>query len=501
MKKIKIFALILTVAMMLSIFMTSCEDGVIFLGTDVKPTKTNANATSDTALPESSSAGQETLLPPPSSSDGDSTDTTFSSGTQQTTAYTEQTEATDPAVITTTATERRTTTTLSEPEPTTTKVIGSPAEFSFLACPDNIIHPSVYYDCLKKAADKKGVEPNYKKLEGADYDFASLYTNVAGYIKNADLSYVNVETLIGGEQYGISGYPTFNTPEAAGKTLIDLGFDIFNLAHNHMLDSGNDKYLINCASFFEQRGKTTLGYYKNKEATNNIPIIECKGIKIAFLPYTFSTNGIKLSSSASTYIPYTDDDFMKKQIDMAKKQADLVFISMHWGSEDTYSPNSEQKRVAQELCDWGVDAIIGMHPHVIQPMKWVTNQSGKKALLVYSLGNFISGMQDGFNMLGGMLSMNVYRDSAGKCGIKDVQFIPIVTHYVKKSAVRSDDTGHREYKIYLVKDYTEELAEKHGVQIWDRSHTPTLVGGKFTKENLVATVKKYIPSEFLPSGF
>ncbi|MBQ7646066.1 MAG: CapA family protein [Clostridia bacterium] len=496
--KNKSLGLILIIVLLFSTFLASCEDGVLILGSDNGQTTTTRKTAEKTTEPESSKTAAQTLLPHVSGSESESSSTSADTQTTRTAPDTDTTAAPKP---TATAKPATTTEKQDDPVPTSSKTTGFPSEFSFLACPDNIIHPSVYYDCLKKAAEKKGVEPDYKKLEGADYDFASLYTNVAGYIKNADLSYVNVETLIGGEENGISGYPTFNTPEAAGKTLIDLGFDIYNLAHNHMLDSYNDKYLINCAKFFKDRGQTTIGYYKDKAATENIPVIECKGIKVAFLAYTFSTNGIKLPSSSTTYIPYADDDFMKKQITKAKKIADLVFISMHWGSEDTYSPNSEQRRVAQELCDWGVDAIIGMHSHVIQPMKWVENSNGRRTLLVYSLGNFISGMQDGFNMLGGMLSMNVYRDNDGNCGLKDVQFIPIVTHYVKKSAVRSDDTGHREYKIYLVKDYTEELASKHGVQIWDKSHKPTLVGGAFTKENLVATVKKYIPSEFLPSGF
>ena len=121
---------------------------------------------------------------------------------------------------------------------------------SFLACPDNIIHPSVYYDAIRKAAQADGSTPVYTSLATGKYDFADMYEYVADAIRDADISYVNVETLIGGNDNKISGYPMFNTPEQAGEQLIALGFDIYNLAHNHMLDSNSDEYLINCSRFF-----------------------------------------------------------------------------------------------------------------------------------------------------------------------------------------------------------------------------------------------------------
>lgn len=374
---------------------------------------------------------------------------------------------------------------------------------SFLACPDNIIHPSVFIDAINRAAEKNGKTPSYSSLKTAEYDFAPIYENVAEDIAKADISFVNVETMIGGNKNGISGFPTFNTPEAAGETLWNLGFDIFNVAHNHMLDSGNDKYLINCNDFFAKKGGTVIGFYENEAATDNITIVEKEGIKIAFLTYTYGTNGINLPAGSKTYIPYFNEALIKKQVALAKEQADLIIVSAHWGNEDTYQPNSYQRTYAQQLIDLGVDVILGMHPHVIQPMKWMDNGDGGKTLLVYSLGNFISGMQDGFNMLGGTLGFDIIKDAdSGKVSINNVVFNPIVTHYTKpgRGAI-STDTGYRNFKIYYVEDYTEELAAKHDVNQWDLSHPYTLVGGPFSQENLVKTVKKYIPAEFLPEYY
>ena len=142
-----------------------------------------------------------------------------------------------------------------------------------------------------------------------------------------------------------------------------------------------------------------------------------------------------------------------------------------------------------------------MHPHVIQPMEWRDRPDGGRSLLVYSLGNFVSGMQDGFNTLGGMLSLDIVKTPDGKISIENVIFDPIVTHYEPSTKVKKDDTGYRNFKIYYLADYTDELAAKHNVPIWDKTHRPTLVGGTFNRQNLINTVYKYIPSEFLRGNF
>ncbi len=371
---------------------------------------------------------------------------------------------------------------------------------SFLACPDNIIHPSVYYHALETAAKNKGVAPDYSNLGTADYDFSGIYKNVASYIKSADISYINLETLIGGNDNPISGYPTFNSPEAAGEQLLELGFDVFNLAHNHMLDSFNDKYLINCNRFFTERGATTIGYYKDKSAIDDIVVVESKGVKIAFLSYTYETNGIRLSSSASTYIPYISESLIEKQMAKAKQVADLVFVSMHWGSEDSFNPGYDQRSTAQKLVDLGADVIIGMHPHVIQEAKWVTREDGSRCFLTYSLGNFVSGMYGGKNALGSMLSLDIVKKAGQKPTVENVKIIPTVCHYEKGTSVDSKtDTGFRKFQIYLLKDYTAELAAAHGVHKNGSkiSSFDKELDGNFSLETLNGKVNKLIPAEFL----
>lgn len=373
---------------------------------------------------------------------------------------------------------------------------------SFLACPDNIIHPSVFYDALERSARNDGVNPDFSDLHNAKYDFPYIYEHVADAIKNADIAYINQETLIGGTSGRIIGYPCFNSPKPVADTVIDLGFDVVNVAHNHMLDSGDTRYLENCNTVFEEKGVDVIGYYPDESSTENITVIEREGIKIAFLSYTYGTNGIPLPKNSKFVIPYFSEELVKKQVACAKQIADVIIASCHWGYEDTFGVNSEQKKYANLMCELGVDVVLGMHPHVIQPMEWMTSESGHKSLVVYSLGNFVSGMVAGKNMLAGMLSLDIIKDAeSGEITIENPLFIPTVTHYEKKGSVASNDTGYRNFKICYLSDYTEEQAASHGVCIYELSKGPTLVNGRFSKQTLIDTLLKYIPAEFLPEEF
>ncbi|MBQ2255204.1 MAG: CapA family protein, partial [Clostridia bacterium] len=188
---------------------------------------------------------------------------------------------------------------------------------SFVACGDNLIHPSVYYGAMEYYAAANGTKVNYKDwpTNEMDYDFLPIYEYVADTMKNADICYINQETLSGGPGTKIDGYPQFNTPIAMGRDLAALGVDIVNMAHNHMLDSGNDKLLKYSDPYFKSLGMTPLGYYKDEADTNNIVLYEKEGITFALLTYTYGTNGIECYSE--TYIPYLNEALIRRQVGLA----------------------------------------------------------------------------------------------------------------------------------------------------------------------------------------
>lgn len=342
---------------------------------------------------------------------------------------------------------------------------------SFIACGDNLVHSSVYSDAKTLAA---GTDK--------EYNFLPMYDNVADIIQNADLAFINQETPFGGSSRPISGYPLFNTPEQMGDDLITLGFDIIGLANNHMLDSTAKGY-ENTIDFWNSKdGVTAIGGYKNKEDFENIRVIEKNGIKIALLAYTYGTNGLKLPQGSELVIPLYDDETIDRQTKKAKTLADVVIVSIHWGVEDQFKPNAEQKRKAKLMADNGVDVIIGHHPHVLQPLEWIDRADGGKTLCMYSLGNFLSGMMYSRNMVGGILGFDICKAANG-VSVDNVSFIPTVSQYNKNV---------RGFKIYRFSEYTEALEEAHGAHKFDSG---------MSMKSMRKIIDNAIPKEFLTEDF
>ncbi|MBQ7953652.1 MAG: CapA family protein, partial [Clostridia bacterium] len=225
-----------------------------------------------------------------------------------------------------------------------------------------------------------------------------------------------------GEGYPIKYYPTFNSPQDLGYDVVEMGFDVVNIATNHMLDIGANG-LLKTIDFWKNMDCFMIGGYENEEDFNTVRIYEKDGIKIAFLSFTYATNGILKPASSKLVIPYIDDEDMVSQIESAKQQADLIFVSMHWGSEGAFKPSDEQKRVAQLIADSGADAIIGHHPHVIQPVDWLTGKDGNKTLCVYSLGNFVAEQAYDYNMVGGIIEFDIVSEN-GETYIENPVFTP-----------------------------------------------------------------------------
>ncbi|MBE6688011.1 MAG: CapA family protein [Ruminococcaceae bacterium] len=308
------------------------------------------------------------------------------------------------------------------------------SKISFLAVGDNLIHSSIYAD----ASDEAG---------GNGYLFEHMYENVAEPIRNADLSFINQESPLAGNEFSPSGYPMFNTPNEMGDILLSLGFDIISIANNHMLDKYEKGYK-NHIEYWSEKPVTLIGGYTDKDDYDNVRVVEKNGISIALLAYTYGTNGMTLPSSSQMVVPLIDENDIKRQIGIAKQKADLVFVSIHWGDENAFSPNSRQRQLARLMADNCVDVILGHHSHTIQPIEWYERPDGKKTLVAFSLGNFMSGQEYARNMLAGMLTFDVEKLDSAETYISNVLFTPTVTHY---------NYSWRKFKLYYLKDYTAEL--------------------------------------------
>ncbi len=290
---------------------------------------------------------------------------------------------------------------------------------------DTTIHMSVIGDIMSHSTNfKNAYNPSTK-----DYDFSNTFSNIKSYIKNADIAVGNLETTFAGKSRGYSGYPTFNTPEALGKNLKDLGVDILTTANNHCMDKGYSG-LKSTLDFLDRFGISHTGTSRSEEEQNTILIKDVNGIKIAFLSFTYGTNGITIPSDKKYAVNLINKDLIKKQINLAKKEnVDLIAVSMHWGIEYQLKQNKNQKDLADFLFKNGVDLILGSHPHVLEPMekRTITLDDGTKkdGFVIYSLGNFMSGQIYANTKSTVILDIQITKSSDNKISIDNIDYTPL----------------------------------------------------------------------------
>lgn len=316
--------------------------------------------------------------------------------------------------------------------------------------------------------------------EDGSYNYDAIFANVKDEIEAADLAIVNQEVIIGGKELGISGYPSFNAPYELGDALVNAGFDVVLHATNHTLDQGK-KGVKNCLSFWKNNYPeiAVLGINESQDAQDNaIYVYEQDGIRIAILNYTYGTNGIALPSDMPYAVNLLEEEKVTSDIAKAKEQADFIVVCPHWGTEYQLSASREQERWTQIFLENGVDLVIGTHPHVIEPVAWMTEDGadtlipaeddeaymwqgtgGDGMLVYYSLGNFVNwtaSSGDGIanRMVGGMAEITIGIDESGEAFILEYGVEPLVTHLAE---------GTNGVTTYFLSDYTEELAAENAI--------------------------------------
>lgn len=300
----------------------------------------------------------------------------------------------------------------------------APINFTMTAIGDTLCHNTQYWDAYNSSTKQ--------------YDFSYVYDNIKDYTSSADITIGSLETTFAGEDRGYSNYPVFNSPDSLATGLKDIGVDVISLAGNHALDYGYSG-ICRTIDVLDNVGISHLGTYKSAEDHDKILIKDVKGVKIAFINYTYGTNGIPVPSDKPYCLNLIDKDLISKQIKQAKEQnVDMIVACMHWGTEYKTSANDEQKELADFLFKSGVDIILGNHPHVIEPMekKTITLDDGstKDVFVVYALGNFTADQRAEITRDSAILNLDITKDSDGKILINKVSYVPIYMY--KNSAAK-----------------------------------------------------------------
>ncbi|MFK7934497.1 MAG: CapA family protein [Saprospiraceae bacterium] len=282
------------------------------------------------------------------------------------------------------------------------------------------------------------------------FDYTNCFKYIAPTLQSADLVIGNLElTLTKVPPY--SGYPLFVSPDTLADALKNAGFDILMTANNHAND-GHIKGLVHTIDKLDQVKILQTGTFRNAaERDLHYPLIVYKnGFKIAFLNYTYDTNGIPTRSP--TVVNLIDHQQIKKDIITARRlQADIIITFMHWGYEYQTEPHSKQTSLAKNMLRWGADLVIGAHPHVAQPIESYTlkraNGDIEKTLVAYSLGNFISNQQQ-TNTDGGLLLEVTFtkNDATKKTQLEKANYLPI-WRYIGKEKHKN------QYYTLSIKDF------------------------------------------------
>ncbi len=298
--------------------------------------------------------------------------------------------------------------------------------FTMTAIGDVMCHNTQYFDAYQKETDS--------------YDFSYVFEDISSYIKTSDITIGSLETSFAGKERGYSNYPTFNSPDALAYDLKKLGIDVLSTAGNHCLDMGFSG-LSRTIDVLNDADISHLGTYQTQEDRDKILFKYIKGVKIAFVNYTYGTNGIPVPSGKEFCVNLIDKDLIKKDIENAKSQdADIIVACMHWGTEYRTTANSEQEELADFLFQNGVDIILGNHPHVLEPMekRTVTLEDGtiKDGFVIYASGNFICDQNAENTRNSIILNLKITKHVDGSISIDHADYIPIYMYKENSSNLR-----------------------------------------------------------------
>ena len=277
------------------------------------------------------------------------------------------------------------------------------------------------------------------------YDFKPVFEPIKKHIESSDFAMANLETTLSGKDMKYSNYPRFNSPEQIADALKYTGFDMVTTANNHAMDRGNYG-VIKTIENLSKSGLLHTGTARNSEERDHVLVEKINGIKIAFLAYTYGTNGIPLPEGKDYLVNLIIKDRMLADINKAKsKNVDIIITSLHFGNEYCRSPGKKQKELVGYLVSHGVDIVFGDHPHVLQPME-IIELNGRTGFVIYSLGNFVSDQRKRYRDSGIILNLFLEKNfQSGKTIIKDVNFIPT---WVDKSYIGSK----LNYRVLPVKE-------------------------------------------------
>jgi len=291
------------------------------------------------------------------------------------------------------------------------------------------------------------------------YNFSHMFENINDIINNSDITVGTMETNFTDDEF--SDYGKCNSPKEFAKDVKNSGIDLVSIAHNHSLDYGVEG-INQTKNYLTELGFTTVGTSTFEDEKRYV-IKEIKGIKIAFLAYTYGFNNEKLlSDEEKKYVNIYNEEQVKKDLENANAEAEFIFVIMHWGEVYSNNVSEEQSKIAQFLVENGTDTIVGAHPAVVEPMEVVQNKEGENVFIAYSVGNYISNLGYENSNLEMILDIQIRKNGeTGKVTLEKVTYTPV---YMVDNGTKADNRFELVHMKETAKEYasgnTDIISEK-----------------------------------------
>lgn len=290
--------------------------------------------------------------------------------------------------------------------------------------------------------------------QDGSYSFPTFFADVEYLIKQGDYSSTNFEAPMAGADAGYSGYPIFNSPDAAAEAFANAGFDLIITANNHILDKGFDG-ASRTMQVLHDSDLDTVGTYLSAEDKQQFLIKDIRNVKVGYLAYSYSTNGMPVPPEHPYFFNFLDPEQILADIEALRPQVDVLVLVLHWGVEYSPQPTNEQKDLARQFLTAGADIILGSHPHVIQSME-VLKINGQDKFVIYSMGNFISHQKGLERNSGIVLKLKLTKDfDSGKTILSEVSYTPTYSHFYEANGKLNFRVVPVEKTIKKIKDGQE----------------------------------------------
>lgn len=317
---------------------------------------------------------------------------------------------------------------------------------------------------------------NYYLKDDGTYDYNSIFTYIKDDYETADFMVVNLESTISDGNY--KGYPRFRAPAAIATALAQNHTDMCLLANNHIYDNYDTGFNLTIQAV-EANSMLYMGVRKTTTEKTYL-IKDINGIKVGFFNYVFDTGKVDGQDKSINSIPVSNataplintfnygnlqalyNEIQTGLTEMQSAGVDYTIAYIHWGEEYQTTENQRQRQIAAQLCELGIDALIGGHPHVIQPVDLLTNAAGDHQMLcVYSLGNHLSNQYrermvttkpTGHTEDGLMVNLVLEKADDGTVSLIEADFIPTWVYRTPNE----EDTGNPEFFIMPL-DHPDEL--------------------------------------------